>query len=237
MKCPWRWRSTGGYGQKISLDQRGWLRLQVFKRRAQGHGAEARLSISARVAKRLKKPHALATVIPSLWDAVYRETAAALEKKCSAELSYCYASAAENTALVDCSFSFAKKGLCAYRRALKGDYAWMRSASARHVEIHGGVLTHELLRETRLELHLPFLHRQARATGLEPLAPMEVTSDENGRLLVYQVDEPHRVACHELVSGRAGPNRRTSGGAKQLDPQLYAHLFGPAAGPVRAGSR
>jgi hypothetical protein len=187
---------TGSYRQKISLDKRGWLRLQVFKRRAHGPGAQARLSVSARVAKPLKKrPDTLAAAIPGLWDAVYRETAAALQKKRGAEVSYCYASSAENTALVDCSFSFAQKGLRAYRQALKGDFAWMRAASARHVEIHRGVLTHELPSETRLELHLPFLRRQARAAVLEPLAPIEVTSDEDGRLLVYQVEGPHRVAC------------------------------------------
>jgi hypothetical protein len=244
---------TGSYRQKISLDKRGWLRLRVYKRRAQGPGAATRLSVSARAATRVKKkPHALAPVIPGLWNAVYRETAAALEKKCGAEVSYCYASAAENTALVDCSFSFAKKGLRAYRRALKGDYAWLSSVSARHVEIHRGVLTHKLPSEARLELHLPFLHRMERTTGLATLAPMEVTSDEDGRLLVYQVDGPHRAACKNsyqsvlalaggLLAGRidSSPSftltysdRRRIPGARapaELAPVLRACGFEPGA--------
>lgn len=187
---------TGNYRQKISVDKRGWLRLQVFKRRAQGPGEGARLSVSVRaVTPLMKRPDALAPVIPGLWDAVYRETAAALEKKCGAEVSYCCAFAAENTVLVDCSFSFAKEGLRAYRQALKGNYAWLRSVSAQHVEIHRAVLTHGLPSETRLELHMPLLHDQERTAGLDTLTPMEVTSDDDGRLLVYQVDGPHRVAC------------------------------------------
>jgi hypothetical protein len=129
-----------------------------------------------------------------LRDSIYSKAAAALEKKYSAELSISHNSAEEETALVDCSFDFTDEGLALFRRAWSGDYAWLLSASREHAEVRSGVFTHRLSRETRIELHLPFLDRKQWSTRLEALARMEVAVDDDGRLLVYHVEASHRVA-------------------------------------------
>jgi hypothetical protein len=62
------------------------------------------------------------------------------------------------------------------------------------VDVRQGVLTSGLRSEATVELHLPFLDRKEWSTRLEALARMEVTSDGDGRLLVYHVEASHRVA-------------------------------------------
>jgi hypothetical protein len=129
-----------------------------------------------------------------LRDSVYQKAVGALEKKYSAEVSYCYKSATEDTALLDCSFDFTEEGLGVYRQALGGDYSWIVHADPQHAAIRRGVLTSQLQSESRLELHLPFLDRKEWTTRLEALARMEVASDEDGRLLAYHVDASSRIA-------------------------------------------
>jgi hypothetical protein len=128
-----------------------------------------------------------------LRDSIYSKAVEAFEKKYDAEASYRYTSATAETALVDCSFAFTEQGLAAYRQALAGDYSWILSAAPSDVEIRQGVLTHGLRTETTLELHLPFLDRKQWTTRLEVLARMEVSSDADGRLLVYHAEASHRV--------------------------------------------
>ncbi len=142
-----------------------------------------------------------------LRDSVYQEAVAAVEKKHGAELSWRYDSAGLDTALVDCSFAFTEQGLCAYRRALQGDYSWILDADQAHVSFRKGVLTSGLRRETTVELHLPFLDRKEWRTRLESLAKMEVAGDGGGRVLVYCVDASHRVTsrnAYQSVLALAG---------------------------------
>jgi hypothetical protein len=266
------------YRQQISLDERGWLRLEILKSRSQSLDFSARVSASAQADTPLPdKPDALVAAIlgiheaqwpanlaqiasaasdtlgrlQELWkalasggtgngqnilaafqnfdgwarkqietllgpvqteadigkllaglrtllglrDSVYEKAVAAVEKKYEADLSYAYKSASQETALLDCSFAFTDEGLAAYRQALQGDYSWILTADPAHVGIRQGLLTDGLQRQSTLELHLPFLDRKEWTSRLEVLARMEVSSDGDGRLLVYHVDASHRVAC------------------------------------------
>ncbi|MFB3777836.1 MAG: hypothetical protein ACE141_09495 [Bryobacteraceae bacterium] len=267
---------TDTYRREISLDERGWLRLQIFKCRNRDFDFASRLSVSAQAATPLPdKPDALVAAIlgvhegqwpedlgilgaavrarsaqlADLWnaftvsgegrsaqvlgalldldgwtrnqieslvgpirseadvarllasfrtlvglrDSVYAKAVAAFEKKYDAEVSYRYASATQESALFDGSFAFTERGLAAYRKALEGDLTWILAADPGEVEIRQGVLTDGLTRQTTLELHLPFLGRKEWVSRLEALARMEVTSDADGRLLVYHVKASDRV--------------------------------------------
>jgi hypothetical protein len=269
---------NASYRRQISLDERGWLRLEVFKRHSREFEFAAQLSVSAQAETPLPdKPDALVAAmlgvhegqwldragklgsavlarsaqLADLWnafsdtsagrtartlaaflgldnwarnqieslvgpirseadvtkllsglrtlvglrDSVYSKAVAAFEQKYDAEISYRYTSAAEDTALVDCSFAFSERGLAAYRQALEGDYSWILAADPGDVEVRQGVLTHGLRRQTTLELHLPFLGRKEWITRLDALARVEVSSDTDGRLLLYHEEASHRVTC------------------------------------------
>ena len=161
---------AGAFRRRSSTDERGWMRLAVFKRSA------AQLSVSVQSVPPVPaQPDGLAIA------GMEEKTASALEKKCGADLSCRYKSASEETVLVDCSFSSTEEGQGAYRRALDGDYTWMPEG---HVEIHWGALTCDMRQDATLELHLPFLDRKEWAARLELLEKMEVSCEADGRLQV-----------------------------------------------------
>ena len=185
----WSALESGGIGNQLesltafqSLD--GWARNQI-------EALLGPIRTESDVAKLLTGLRSLL----GLRDSVYQKAVAAVEKKYEAELSYAYKSATQETALLDCSFAFTDEGLAAYRQALRGDYSWILRAEPAHVEIRQGVLTEGLQKQSTLELHLPFLDRKEWTSRLEALAKMEVTTDGDGRLLVYHVEASHRVAC------------------------------------------
>jgi hypothetical protein len=125
---------------------------------------------------------------------------AALEKKYSAELSYCYATAAAGDALLDCSFDLTAEGLNAYRNASAGDFSFLGAPPSPHIRLHRAPLTGVLSRQVHLELHLPFLRRKQWRHRAEALASVEIETGEDGRLFVFLPDASargHRMSQYQ----------------------------------------
>lgn len=157
------------------------------------------------------------TALGGLRDAVYQKALAALRTKYEAEAAWRLSAAGEHTAVVDCAFAFTARGLALFRRAWSGDFSWVAAAGGEDFELHSGVFSDQIARETRLELHLPFLDRKGWSDRLEALANAEVASDGDGRLLVYHVEASHRIEhknAYQSILALAGSlrlGRRQSG--------------------------
>ncbi|MGQ9634113.1 MAG: hypothetical protein ACUVXB_07680 [Bryobacteraceae bacterium] len=162
-----------------ALDE--WLRSQIERRLGPVNSERDWMRLLERL-----------TRLGGLRDAVYEKAKEALQKKYEAELAWRLRGAGQQSALVECSFAFTERGLALFRRAWRGDFSWMASEGGEDFEIRSGLFGSQLSRETRLELHLPFLDRKGWSSRLESLANVEVTSDADGRLFVYHVEASHR---------------------------------------------
>lgn len=130
---------------------------------------------------------------------VYERAAAALERKAAAEVSYSYESAAEETALIDCSFPFTAEGLALYRQALGGDFREVIAAGRQgSLVLRRGALTHSVRRRVRLELRLPFIGRKSLDSMWQTLAQVEIRPEADGRLLAYSVEASEEFRKNDL---------------------------------------
>ena len=205
-------------------DARGWLRLRVFRRSGSAPAFASNLSVAAE--PRSSRPEfseelALAMLggawlgraprtSPSTLElarAIHALAPAALEKKYSAELSYCYATASAGDALLDCSFDLSAEGLNAYRNAAAGDFSFLGAPPSPHIRLHRGALTGLISHQVHLELHLPYLRRRQWRRRVEALAGVEIETDDHGRLFVFLPDDSTRgrrmseYQCRLLLAG------------------------------------
>jgi hypothetical protein len=161
-----------------------WVRKQL----GEFLGAGVGLLDPATLADKVRAVRAMA-------DAILNRVPEALEKICSAELSWRFEAASCETALIDCSFAFTDEGLRLYQDALNGNYTRILAASSEHVRLSTGVLTHDMHRETVIELHLPFVGRKEWKTRFETLARVEVETGADGRILIYSSETADKLFC------------------------------------------
>jgi len=188
-----------------------WMDAHAFKR----------LRRAAEAAERLLREESLLKVLLDLKQEAVRQTAAALaggvpetvrqlaitlcdrglkalEQKLDAQLNHAANSEAE-CALADCSFDFSEPGLAAYRAALNGDLSQALRAGAPAVQVHLGVLTHGLRRESRLQVDLPYLDRKQWSARFEALAQARIETTLDGRILVYTVAARDELGKHGVA--------------------------------------
>lgn len=214
--------SLGGPFPACSFgDAPGWLRLRVFRRNSSAPGFASNLLVTAQRRSLLPgPPEQLALAIlggvisdtepgralrrfPSVLDlarSIHALAPAAIEKKFSAELSYCYAMAAAADPLLDCSFDLSVEGLSAYRSASAGDFSFLGAPSSPHIRLHRAPLTDFLSRPVHLELHLPFLRRKQWRHRAEALAGVEIETAADGGLFVFLPDDSargHRMSQYQ----------------------------------------
>ncbi len=182
---------------------------------------------------------------------IYSRALAALESKYSAEAGYHYERAGAGSALLDCSFSFTREGVAAYRAAFGGDFSFLSAPASGDVGVHRAVLTHSLSRHAQLELHLPFLDRRQWSNRWSALARVEVEAGEDGRVFAYTVealDSAEKKSRYQSALALAGvllagkepdftltySGRRTVARPQTLAPILRAYGFPESA--VEAGA-
>lgn len=247
---------SGGFTQCITREPDGWIRLRVAKltKRTQSAGlsvevgAQATTPLPGSAAPLLDAIQAGAGAIATaalgtLPDAIYRRALTALEKKYSADLSYRLQAEESDEALLDASFDLDRGGLDGWMAALDGNLSPAIQAPSSCVRFRQALLTHRIARQSRLELHLPFLNAQEWEKRLEAFGRAEVSEDAAGRLMVFTVKAEDRAARSNsyqsalLLTGalRRGAEfslgysdtRKTS--ARAVRPVLDAYGFGPAA--------
>jgi hypothetical protein len=197
----------------LALDERGWLRFAVAKRRQDGPDLSSSLSVESTIRTSLAPdpeplvrtileaggdpPFASApdssAVAAGLAASAYGNALGALEKKCAAGLSWSYRKAASGALLADCSFDFSAEGLAAYGTALRGDFSGVLAAPSPHTRVRTGALTGALDGHHTIELHLPFLDRWKWISRWDALAAADIEAGEDGSLFTYTRSPSGRI--------------------------------------------
>ena len=244
---------SGRFQMYISHDSDG-LRLQVKKTSQRAQSVNVGVTAGARPVTP-EMPDALsqaiqagidvadATLVAPLTNNIYQQSLSALEAKYSAELSYRLEASEEATALIDCTFDLANGGREAWQKAVQGDFTSLLRSPSPAVNLRQALLTHGITKESRIELHLPFLNPQEWQTRLEAIGKAQIEQDGNGRLLVFTVnasDTVTRKNYYQSALTLTGALRRSANftlaytdtrkiGKATLKPLLTAYEFGPDA--------
>lgn len=118
-----------------------------------------------------------------LQDRVYTAARQALASKLRAELSVLLSRTSRDVSLADVSVPFSPEGLALFRRILSGDLTPLFEASPL-LRLRHGLLSHYVRRVRHVEVHVPFLDRNAWESRAESFAQAEATASTDGRILV-----------------------------------------------------
>jgi hypothetical protein len=120
--------------------------------------------------------------------AFYAKAVKALNSKYNFQFAYTYQSATTNTALLDIVFDFSQADVAAsLKQALSGNYDTLLVEQTQGVSLNQAVLTHEIKRNSHLEVNLPYYNSTIDHIN-QSLAKLNVTDEDEGRLLIYELD-------------------------------------------------
>lgn len=121
-------------------------------------------------------------------EAFYAKAVKALNSKYDFQFGYTYQSATTRSALLDMVFDFSQPNVAAaLAEALSGNYDSLLVNPVPGVSLNQAVLTHELKRNSHLEVSLPYYNSTIDHIN-QSLAKLTVTDEDEGRLLVYELD-------------------------------------------------
>jgi hypothetical protein len=126
----------------------------------------------------------------------------ALTDKYTAEFHASFQKSTSKTALLDITFDFAANADNAksqLAKALKGDFTEILAKQISGVKINQGVLTHEIKRNTHLEVKLPYFSA-VRDHITESLAKGEVVDAAEGRLWIFNLKASDTVIKKNSLS-------------------------------------
>jgi len=120
-------------------------------------------------------------------EAFYAKAVKALGSKYNFQFSYAYQSATTSTALLDIVFDFNQPVADSLKQALSGNYDTLLVNQIPGVSLGQAVLTHEIKRNSHIEVSLPFYNSTIDHIN-QSLAKLTVADEDEGRLLIYELD-------------------------------------------------
>ncbi|MEW6210754.1 MAG: hypothetical protein AB1631_20485 [Acidobacteriota bacterium] len=132
----------------------------------------------------------------------YAKAVKALNSKYNFQLSYAYQTATTATALLDIVFDFSQPEVVdSLKQALSGNYDTLLVNTVPGVSLNQAVLTHEIKRSSHLEVSLPFYNSTIDHIN-QSLAKLNVVDEEEGRLLIYELDADDIVTVRNKRDSR-----------------------------------
>lgn len=124
----------------------------------------------------------------------YDQTVTALNRKYEFNFAYTFQSATTKTALLDFTLDFGEpEAARALKLALGGDYDALMVERMAGVTLNAATLTHQIERSSHVEVNLPW-SKSAVDHINSSLAKVDAIDEEDGRLLVYELDAKDIVA-------------------------------------------
>jgi hypothetical protein len=121
-------------------------------------------------------------------EAFYAKAVKALNSKYEFQFAYTYQSATTRSALLDIVFDFSQPDVAdSLEQALSGNYDTLLVNQIPGVSLNQAVLTHEIKRNSHLEVSLPYYNSTIDHIN-QSLAKLTVMDEDEGRLLVYELD-------------------------------------------------
>ena len=141
--------------------------------------------------KDLKQIKKAITRLRSESDEFYKKGYAALTKKYGAEISYKFQKSGSSDALIDITFDFEngnKNALETHlKEALDGDFNELLTRRIKGVTLNKAVLTHEIKRNSHLEITLPFSKSVVSHIN-ESIVRGEIIDEADGRLWLFNLE-------------------------------------------------
>ncbi len=135
-------------------------------------------------------------------EAFYKKAIKALNSKYKFELSYTYQSATTKTALLDIVFDFSQLDAAAsLHQALSGNYDTLLVNQIPAVSLNQAALTHEIKRNSHLEVNLPFFNSTIDHIN-HSFASLKVADEDEGRLLIYELNADDIVTVRNKRDSR-----------------------------------
>ena len=168
----------------------------------------------------------------ALRETFFEQARKALTRKYEFQLLGRYQKATTRTALVDVEFDFdaphaAAAELVALATAvLAGDFNQVLQQPVAGVALHEAVLTHEIKRQTHLELTLPFFHAEIDHVN-KSLARAESVDADRGRILIYDLSADDLVTAKNKFSSRFAVQGRFARGTgvRVFDEESMTHSY------------
>ncbi len=132
----------------------------------------------------------------------YKKGYEALTDKYAAEFHFGFQKSTSKTALIDVTFDFAQNAANAktqLKNALNGDFNEILAKQIPGIQLNKGVLTHEIKRNTHLEVKLPYFN-SVRDHINESLTSGEVVDAVDGRLWVFNLRAQDTVSRKNSIS-------------------------------------
>ena len=137
----------------------------------------------------------------------YTKALRALTRKYEVEFSTAYQQTTTQNALLDVLFDFATPGTAElFLQAVEGHFEDLLMQEHKGVDLNLGALTHQIARHSHVEISLPFFDAPVDHIN-EALARADVVEEQDGKLLVYELEAQDIVA-----SGNARNSRLAIGG-------------------------
>jgi len=151
--------------------------------------------------KRLDQVRKTITLFLSKRKEFYKKAVKALNRQYEFNFAYAYQSSTRQTALFDIHFDFAQgdQVIGLLKAALNGDFDKVMVKQVKGVTLNLATLTHQLQRQSHVEVSLPFSKKSAKHINTA-LAKANVIEEEDGRVLVYELDAKNKV--DSIVRGK-----------------------------------
>lgn len=118
----------------------------------------------------------------------YDKTLKALNRKYEFNFAYTYQRSTTNTALLDIDFDFGVPQVAdSLQEALSGQYDRLLVEQRPGVTLNAAALTHQMERSSHVEVNLPWF-KSALDHINSSLAKVEAVDEDEGRLLIYELD-------------------------------------------------
>ncbi|MDQ3179539.1 MAG: hypothetical protein M3Q33_03365, partial [Acidobacteriota bacterium] len=158
----------------------------------------------------------------------YEKGFAALTDKYKAEFHFAFQKSTSKTALIDVTFDFAANAANAktqLKNALSGDFNEILAKQIAGVRLSKGVLTHEIKRNTHLEVKLPYFSFVLDHIN-QSLASGEVVDEAGGRLWIFNLKAQDTVKKKNSISKLSVAVELTkNAGVRQFNKESFRYDY------------